>query len=564
LRQLVVGQQDYPLSVTRQSIRIDYANEYEIPIVERGAREMDLIRSPREDLAFADVFKTGESRRSRMALRCVLTRQVGCILTAVMLFGCTIQVHGAPPKPAELGGLEEACRPLNGFIAGCTISVGNSDQDRAEVSLPSSCPLPHDARVIAYEENREFICVTGEFSTAATTPQRDGDARRHKVLRRFICLKPSTYVIDDLVELRSYNDLVKLGSYNDSVQWRVRAKNQLTLSNRFIRLNDGQQDLACHAIWPPKGTFERAGEATDLRCQLTLGGGYLDEPPFPGMADAKTYHRFLQIWYVGTPGEKAHSLDSSNYLDGMLDLSITTTDRSYDLTELEPWHAGWIMIRKADGETLTELRPLPGGVLPHGPRGRALIERWDRAYQEGRHAPWDTGSPAGDLTHAVESGEIKPCRTIVLGCGSGTNAIYLAKKGFEVTAIDVAPTALSIARAKAEKAGVRVRWVLADVLKLPDLGLFDLVFDRGCYHNVRYVDAPGFVASLRKLTKPGSQCLILSCNRDGPPGVREHHMREDFSELFGFLWVRESDIQTGRAGANRRPSWSVLLKRKGG
>jgi SAM-dependent methyltransferase len=190
-----------------------------------------------------------------------------------------------------------------------------------------------------------------------------------------------------------------------------------------------------------------------------------------------------------------------------------------------------------------------------------LLERWDSAYRDGRTAPWDTKMVAPALQQAVESGAIKPCRTVTLGCGTGANAIYLARQGFDVTAIDVAPTALGLADDKARQAGVRVRWLLADVLALPDLRPFDLVFDRGCYHNVRYVDAEGFVESLRRLTRPGSQCLILSCNRDAPPGVREETMRDDFSALFDFVWLRDSGVE-GRDGKVWRESWSLLMQRK--
>ena len=165
------------------------------------------------------------------------------------------------------------------------------------------------------------------------------------------------------------------------------------------------------------------------------------------------------------------------------------------------------------------------------------------------------------MKRAVSEGHIKPCRVVELGCGSGTNAIFLASQGFDVTAIDVAPTALGIADAKARKAGVGVRWLLADVLNLPDLGTFDLIFDRGCYHNVRYANAAGFVEAVRQLSHPGSRALIVSLNRAGPPGVIEQTMRDDFSESFDFVWLKESEIQTGPDGAQRRPSWSLLLQR---
>ena len=99
----------------------------------------------------------------------------------------------------------------------------------------------------------------------------------------------------------------------------------------------------------------------------------------------------------------------------------------------------------------------------------ALLEQWDTPYR-GRQPPlWDAGRPSSELIKAVEGGTIRPCRVVELGCGSGTDAVYLAGRGFDVTAIDIAPTALSLAQEKARKAGASVRWLLADVLALPAL-----------------------------------------------------------------------------------------------
>jgi len=223
--------------------------------------------------------------------------------------------------------------------------------------------------------------------------------------------------------------------------------------------------------------------------------------------------------------------------------------------------AGWIAVEETDGKTLVPRRPFASGVLPHGAEGMRLLERWDSAYRNGRRAGWDTGKPSPELKRVVEGGFVKPCRTAVLGCGSGSNAVYLAQRGFDVTAIDVAPTALGIAAEKAEKAGVRVRWVLADVLALPELEAFDFIFDRGCYHNVRYVDAAGFVGSLRRLSRPGTRCLILSLDRDSAPGVREKTMRDDLESSYEFEWLRDSGVE-GRDGTLRRESWSLMLQRK--
>ena len=77
----------------------------------------------------------------------------------------------------------------------------------------------------------------------------------------------------------------------------------------------------------------------------------------------------------------------------------------------------------------------------------------------------------------------------MFGCGSGTNAVYLASQAFEVTG--VAPTELSIAAKKAHEADVKVDWMLADVVSLPKLQPYGLIFDRGCYHHICQYDSPG-------------------------------------------------------------------------
>jgi methyl halide transferase len=230
---------------------------------------------------------------------------------------------------------------------------------------------------------------------------------------------------------------------------------------------------------------------------------------------------------------------------------------------------GWIEIVGDDGKAIIERRPLPGGVLPHGPEGMKLLERWDSAYRGGRRPGWDVGRPSSDLRQAVEEGTLKPARALELGCGTGTNAIYLAGKEFDVTAVDIAPTALRLAAEKAEKAELKKppRWLLADVLNLPEMEPFDVIYDRGCYHGVRRQNAAGYVETLRRMTRPGSRVLILAGSAaersgGGPPRVEEAEIRADFSELFEFEWLRATRFDTpgeDRAGAM---AWAILLKRK--
>src|SRR5437762_7917162 len=76
-------------------------------------------------------------------------------------------------------------------------------------------------------------------------------------------------------------------------------------------------------------------------------------------------------------------------------------------------------------------------------------------------------------------------RALDVGCGSGRDAVHLAKLGWQVTAVDFVETALASARRRAEQEGVQVDLVQGDVGRLGELGLqpgFNLLYDFGCMH----------------------------------------------------------------------------------
>jgi SAM-dependent methyltransferase len=195
------------------------------------------------------------------------------------------------------------------------------------------------------------------------------------------------------------------------------------------------------------------------------------------------------------------------------------------------------------------------------------MERWDAPYRRNRMPGWDVGRPCSHLVSGVEQEVFRPGRAIVFGCGTGTNAIYLARQGFDVTGVDVAPSALAIAARKAGEAGVNVRWLLADVVALPKLEAFDLVFDRGCYHHICQYDSEGYVETLRRISHSGTQVLILAGSpadgsRGGPPRIPEAKIRQDFSDLFEFAWLRNVYFDSRNADARGSSAWSIHLRRK--
>src|SRR5579885_2975421 len=87
-------------------------------------------------------------------------------------------------------------------------------------------------------------------------------------------------------------------------------------------------------------------------------------------------------------------------------------------------------------------------------------------YWRGR-PPWDTGISPPELVEAIEGPQaLPPGRALDLGCGTGTNALYLARHGWQVTGIDFAAPAIEQARRKAQAAGTppgTVRFIRGDV-----------------------------------------------------------------------------------------------------
>ncbi len=105
---------------------------------------------------------------------------------------------------------------------------------------------------------------------------------------------------------------------------------------------------------------------------------------------------------------------------------------------------------------------------------------WNDNYASGEPLPWDTGTPDPMLVEMIESRAIVPGRTLEVGCGTGTNAIYLAQHGFEVVGVDISSLAVEKARANAQ---ARCRFETVDFLNdAPPGGPFQFVFDRGCFH----------------------------------------------------------------------------------
>jgi SAM-dependent methyltransferase len=122
---------------------------------------------------------------------------------------------------------------------------------------------------------------------------------------------------------------------------------------------------------------------------------------------------------------------------------------------------------------------------------------------------WDTGIPAPELIRFIAGKQ--PGNAIDVGCGTGTNLLYLAQQKWRVTGIDFAP--LAIARARRKLAEYPGTLLVGDVTKFSELDLpgpYDLALDMGCFHSLSGIGRLAYVKGMEKWVQPYGVLMVYS------------------------------------------------------
>jgi hypothetical protein len=137
-----------------------------------------------------------------------------------------------------------------------------------------------------------------------------------------------------------------------------------------------------------------------------------------------------------------------------------------------------------------------------------------------------------------------------------------------MTGIDLAPLAVEQAQKRAYAAGVKVHFLVADILHLPDLdGSFGFFFDRGCYHAVRRNAPEQYAPAVARQLVAGGRGLILAGNArephdPGPPVVTEEQIRDELGLGFQILDLHEFRFDEAPGIPERFLGWSCLLEKR--
>ena len=208
---------------------------------------------------------------------------------------------------------------------------------------------------------------------------------------------------------------------------------------------------------------------------------------------------------------------------------------------------------------------------PFGGRRPTSHERmtglpWDASYHGGP-APWDIGRPQRAIVRLASEGGFAGA-VLDAGCGTGENALHVASLGFSVLGVDIAETALAIARMKAADRGIEVEFAAADAFQLERLGrTFETVLDCGLFHTFDGDERPGYVASLASVTEHDGTVYVLCFSDEGPDTgphpISPEELRLAFKPGTGWnvVALQPDRIQTRFHDDNGAPAWFATIKR---
>jgi SAM-dependent methyltransferase len=191
---------------------------------------------------------------------------------------------------------------------------------------------------------------------------------------------------------------------------------------------------------------------------------------------------------------------------------------------------------------------------------------WDASYADGP-APWDIGEPQPAVRRLVQAGAFREA-VLDAGCGTGENALHIASLGVHVVGVDVAGTAVAMAREKATARRADAEFMVADALHLDRLNrAFDSVLDCGLFHAFDHEERRAYVGSLASVTRPGGSLYVLCFGDADPESAGPHPVsREELTEAFAadtgwaVTTISPDRIHASFAPAGA-PAWLAMVSR---
>ena len=198
-----------------------------------------------------------------------------------------------------------------------------------------------------------------------------------------------------------------------------------------------------------------------------------------------------------------------------------------------------------------------------------IHEMFNERYRTGE-TPWDTGVSPPELLEAIENPPAGlPRRMLDIGCGTGTNCLTLARRGWHTVGVDFAPVAIDTARQKLQvfaddiaRAGGSARFLVADITRLappaPD-ERYSLLLDLGCLNGIPPALHANYAKMVAEQTLPGALFLLYShlpvAGRERPRGVTPEELDRLLATAF-----RLERREMGTAPQGGQSMWNWLRR----
>ncbi len=197
-------------------------------------------------------------------------------------------------------------------------------------------------------------------------------------------------------------------------------------------------------------------------------------------------------------------------------------------------------------------------------------QRWQERYRETPpdQMPWHREQPAETLVEAVRRGLLPRGLTVDLGCGTGTDLIYLTGQGYRAIGVDIAIEPLRFARQRFQQYGLNIPLIQADARYLPfrDASI-DLICDSGCFHSFAPEIRDQYARSVARVLKPKGILFIRAFHHNQPEPPQGGPYRLKLEEFFGvfspsFRFLTVGEVYYADLPPDRRRLHVIRMQRR--
>ncbi|MDQ6980514.1 MAG: methyltransferase domain-containing protein [Ghiorsea sp.] len=187
---------------------------------------------------------------------------------------------------------------------------------------------------------------------------------------------------------------------------------------------------------------------------------------------------------------------------------------------------------------------------------------WEQLYQE-QDTGWDRGEISPALHTFINKGALDDVKSVLIpGCGRGYEVVELAKRGFDVTALDLAPSAIAHLNQMLQEAGVAANTVCTDIFEYHAPKSFDAIYEQTCLCAIEPSERKKYAAQVYIWLKPQGKLLLNMMQTGDAGGPPFHCDLMDMKALFPsdtWVWQEEPPFMTHRNRKSPRFELGYIL-----